>query len=856
MYRSFRSPMEGFGSPPGGREGVASFTSPSFMTPSPAGLSQQRDPSYSGNTAPSPSSSVRLSCSSPDGKAVYSLMTTSSGDCFIETHTLPLAGTVEATNVDAYDSKAAIIRTHLPHNVTSALSRYPAMELLCLGGAAPSSTTTHKPQQRGPTSANLMPFLCLYTKKDVFLLKLCYEPNGSPEAEGTVISVDEPYDDFLMSNSNANIIRIQPAPQQAKGYATICPPMAMAMLTQDQSTKMYSLTLYHGPPPPNKFTMESLTDSHEFGTEELDDPTERIVDFCFCKSPKLSLLSSLTVAFLKGNGKILFATPIVFKGTVVASAAVTESLDFLAASVQEEQTFSPFFNQYAAAKKFITDAFPNLGRSSFVTTAFGSSEESMIFEWGVQIQGPLISLPPAAECHEVTEFFAKSIVPFGGAGDLVGFAVGYSNETVDIAVASPTALIPRFMFEKPDDAAVLDANLPNGVCVDRVEFSSDNKPLKDIFLVPDPIMEFVVHLVTPSHIVSVSSNAAQIASNKAWEDAMKETDPNALLFFSPPSKRGDLKPKTTAWSCLDVAFFQGNQNPIVGAIVSSNVEFGHIFVVRLGNGKMTAINLTEKRHLNEMDDLPGKRSVPALQLMGGYAETESLADLIQPLIQKVYDGISNMAQIGGSSTMPEDMTVDVLAGAMSIYERVKKEVYLPLTEMNEHVNVRRAELKHVVQKQLEALEALKEVIGKLREKQYAIQEQMDILYSNSRCLEERSSSALQSCNDLQPTITQAEYDHFQEIKRLDDKTKAWKSQAEILKVKVASITDLIESDNTKEEFDLPVEQLKQAKEMLGGSEKYIYEGKSKLDSLSRNVDQLAAFTGYISQRNRPLPLKE
>jgi Nuclear pore component len=861
MSRLFTSPVGGLGSPPAGQAGTPSFASPSFMTPSP-GFSQ-RDTTYPGSAPPpsSSSTSVRLSCSSPDGKAVHSLVSSSSGgSCYIETYTLPLAGTVEPSNNEGYESKAAVIRTHLPGHVASALSRYPAMELLCLGSgdsssAASSATSPATPELQRRSSAVSLPLLCLYTKKDVFLLELCYEPTGADEVEGTVVSVDEPYDDFLMSNSTANIIRIQPAPQQATGYATLCPAGAMAMLTQDSSSKIYSLTLYHGPPPPGTFSMQSSTNSHEFGTEELDDPTERIVDFCFCQSSKISLLSSLTVAFLKGNGRVLFATPIVFRGTVVASAAVSEALDFLAASIQAEEKYSPFFNQYAAAKKFITDAFPNLGKSNFVITSFGTLNESFIFEWPVQLQGPLISLLPPDENQDVNQTMAKSIVPFRGAGDLVGFAVGYSNETVDIAVASPTALVPRFQLEKPQDADELDANLPYGVCVDRIMLAGGDSSPKIITLIPDPIMGHVIHLVTPAHIFSVSSNAAQIASNKAWEEAIQQTDPDALQrVFSPPSKRGDLKPKTMVWSCLDVTVFQGNQNPIIGAIVSSNIEFGHILIARLRNGKMTPINLTERRHLSEIDRLSGQQKEPVLAITDGPAE-DSLADIIQPLIQQVYDGISNMAQIGGSSTKPEDITVDILAGAMSIYEKAKKEVYLPLAEMNEHVTVRREELKEVVRKQLEAVKALKEVIGKLREKQSSLKEQVDVLYANSKSLEERSASALQSSKDLQPTITQAEYDYFQEIKRLNDKTKAWKSHVEILKVKVTSITDSMESGTTIEPVKLSEDNLQSAKQVLGGCETSIHDGRTKLNSLSSELDQLAAFTGYISQAKRTLPLK-
>jgi hypothetical protein len=789
-------------------------------------------------------------------------MITRSDLCYIETHTLPLTGTVDPTSEETnYESKASIIRTPLPGHVFSALSRYPPIELVCVGGDSLATATTKTSQQQqqkqGSSSSSStvpLPLLCLYTKKDVFLLDLCYEPTGTPEVEGTISSIDEPYEDFLMANSTVNIIRIQPAPQQSQGYATMCPPGAMAMLAQDQSTKFYTLTLYHGASPSNVFSIQSSTTSHEIQTEEIDDPMERIVDFCFCRSNSLSLLSSVTAAFLKGNGLVLFGTPIVFRGMVVANAVLSETLDFLEASVQAEKPYTAFFNQYATAKRFFSDAFPNRGQSNFVTTTLGTARNLQVFEWGMQIQGPLIELPPTPEV-DTNQASSRSIVPFDSAGDLMGLAIGYTSEVVDIAVASPTVLVPRFKFESDNDAQELDSNLAYGVCVDRIEFSGGESTSHSICLIPDPVSECVVHLVTPTHIYCVFSNAAQIASNKSREDAIRETNGvDVQSVFSPPSKRADLKPKTTAWSCLNVSFFQGNQNPLVGAVVSSNIELGHILVARLRNGKMIAVNLTEKQHLFEMDTLADPQSDPVSKIPGGSQETELLANIIQPLIRKVYDGIANMAQIGGSSTAPEGISVDILAGAMSIYQKSKKEVYLPLVEMNEYVVARREELKEVVRKQHEVVKALQDVIDKLREKQSTIQERMDVLFTNSKALEARSSSALQSSKDVQPTITQAEYDYFQEVKRLEEKTTSWEGEAEILKLKATNITDAIESGAMTGPINLSEENLENATQILQGTEKYIEKGWREIRSLSSKVDQLAAYTGYISQGSRSLPL--
>ena len=93
----------------------------------------------------------------------------------------------------------------------------------------------------------------------------------------------------------------------------------------------------------------------------------------------------------------------------------------------------------------------------------------------------------------------------------------------------------------------------------------------------------------------------RVASNK-----VRNNGPTSLLgrarltIFSSSSRRCNLQPTTTAWNCLDVIPFQMEQNPIAGAVISSDIQLGHAMVVRFSNGSMITINLTGRRHLCEM----------------------------------------------------------------------------------------------------------------------------------------------------------------------------------------------------------------------------------------------------------------
>jgi hypothetical protein len=516
-----------------------------------------------GETSPEASSAcVRLSCLSPDGRAVHSLAVRNSVVA-IETYSLPLVGTVEGDNDIRDGTVPAVVWTSLPERVRTALERYPAMELLCVDVDSPSTSAAFKIGER-----QRIPRLCLYTKKDVFLLELGYTPSGASEVEGVVLSVKEPFDVVLIGTSTStSIIRIRQAPQKYMGYATMCPPECVAMLSHDSMTNEYSLNLYHG--------NDSVGTPHVYGMEQLEEQVERITDFCFCQSNAFSLLSSLTVALLKGSGDVLFATPILFRGTVVPRGTVAKTLEYLAAELKRMEPTSAKWRQIRVAKQYLLDAFPDDGRSHFLT----AQERSVAFEWPVQMQGPVLVAPESDDF----ETLASAIEPVA-AGDLVGVAIGHLGHKLEFGILSPTTLIPRFKLENEEDTYQLDQQLKWGAIVNRVDLRDDEYDRQpnnaSLALIRDPVMDTVIHYVTPTSIKSISTNSVKITANKVRDQVGA-----ASGMFSPPSKRKDIRPRTTAWSCLDVSNMQDQRSYVSGAVVSGDVHLGHVLVSRLSNGK-------------------------------------------------------------------------------------------------------------------------------------------------------------------------------------------------------------------------------------------------------------------------------
>ena len=784
-------------------------------------------------------------------------MATSSGEYYIETYSLPLAGTAESSESNHAQEIPSKIRTRLPGKLCSALSRYPAIELLCVD----VESTPEKVKINEKTLAQI-PSLCLYTKKDVFLLEISYETRGAAEVEGVVSNISEPCEEFLIGNSATDILRIRQAPQKINGYATMCPVGAMSMLSKNSSTSEYSLCVYHG-----KSAANTGLTSHYFQMEDLADPNERIVDFCFCQSNELPLLSSLTVAFLKVSGEVLFATPIVFQGTIVSSQTVAKTLDFLDSSLNDADQNTATWRQSRIAKQFLLDAFPNNGRTNFITVGQATAKE--VFQWPVQIQGPIL-LPPQLEesSYENNDDYqammsAETIEPFATDGDLVGFSIGHLAKMVDFAVVSPSSFVPRFKFESSNDAYDLDQDLAFGHIVNRVDLRSSDSTgedgmVKAVKLIPDPIMDNVVHCMTPNEIVSISTNTLRVASNKVREQASTKLlgSGTASGMFSPPSRRSDLVQKTTAWKCLDVSFFQGRQNPIVGAVISEDVQLGHTLVVRLSKGDMIPINLTETRHRCELEKFSAPEQVLAIkdaqsasisqaekQALTSLDETEALSNVVQPIMRDVMKGIGTLAQVGGTATAQADISSEILAGFVGIESKCKNEIYLPLLEMNEHVTARKAELKADNEKRKQQLNALKEMIANLREKQNIIREKRDIMQENSKSLADRSASVLQSSKDLFPTITQAEYDYFQELKRIDEKTKIWENQVGILSRKISSLNDSLATKNP-EPLNLPHQYLQNAGQLLQASRVLHKKHERGLASSEDRLDALATVAGF------------
>ena len=514
---------------------------------------------------------LQLACTSEDGRSVHVLVQDNAGSGFaIHTWALPLQGT---TDQEWEPDMPRVIHTALPDGVSSMLSVETPLELICVEGDAGPDKSVDGPNR-------LLSILCVYTRHAAFLLQLGYpdsfRPYDGTPVDGVCLSVQEPFQSFLLSESSGrSIVRIRPAPHQRLGYVLCSPQGSMAMLTQDAVDNSYSLVLYHGVTGYNERL--PLTVAIAFGMESLGDGgADRITDFNFGQSNELSLLASISVHFLKGSGEVWGASPVLCEGAVVPQVFFQQCWEYMNAEADGElgpDGIPPNpakQRQYRGACAYLHAAFSTdlATDSDFLTSVLFTGDKESPTYWPVQLQGPIVrpnNETPGVRAAALEPFFAQN---------LVGIAIGYTDPAIDFAVIPPSALVPRFQFEDGTDGAVIDTRLTQfGVVVESVELSmpADDETVADTrpdrqrtILVRDPVKENLIHILTKNCVISVQGSGPGAFSRK-----IRGVNDSGNTV------------ETRAW----VSFVSTNPGSLIGAVVSADARLGHALIACRKDGK-------------------------------------------------------------------------------------------------------------------------------------------------------------------------------------------------------------------------------------------------------------------------------
>jgi len=199
----------------------------------------------------------------------------------------------------------------------------------------------------------------------------------------------------------------------------------------------------------------------------------------------------------------------------------------------------------------------------------------------------------------------------------------------------------------------------------------------------------------------------------------------------------------------------------------------------LSNGDMEAVNVTAAQYLNEASLLGTKETSTPLLLKEhaspssktasqALAAMESIPPFYEvsiPLIQKAGVGLSSVGKLVGGSTQPCNIQAGMVATLIDTKSKLERNVVLPLRELFHQITQRTKLLEQMYASQALQLAKLKGQMDVLRQRQKESIELKKMLEGQSALLCQRSAGVLETSRDLLPTITQAEYDYFQQLKR-------------------------------------------------------------------------------------------
>lgn len=580
----------------------------------------------------SPNTRVELSCLSPDHRSFHTLH---NNDTVI-TQSLPL-NEVDANPHQQFKKKSTFrsIRTKLPSQITQVLTIDEPIELLCVDNDTPSNF--------------LLPLLCIYTPKSVFVIQIQYEKDYSDDSssissktlKGGVISVHEPFEAYLLSREDVSIQRIRSAPQssQRKMHSTICNRGAMVMLCTTEMDACYEshIVLFHGWS--NKTTILKkelandyyITSPATVHSEQTD--TSPIVDMAFSPSMTRGLSddiydglfwNSSSLVLTTENGSLYILNPIVFDNTIYPKRSVWNSFQALQLEIIRTENLVSKIAECRRSKAALQylkslfdlddiyqigslDAFEKSGYYIPTKLRHGGHATS----WPVALQGPIYksymddNYEPV-ECLELIPPFSDQGLESLNSLSAIGMVLGRKSSVDYIIIPSAASiidgthvLIPRFAFEVDEDSVHLNVIISeSGILVERLiiedgTLQEDNHFVgrtgeERVCILIDPFMDqTMLHHVSPHGVITVTTNAISLLMKKLTDltEGCIEND-------------GSDKVNTHAFSTIEINDLVRKSNPLNGVIISGDSQLGHVMVIVLSDGECLRLkNLHSRKTL-------------------------------------------------------------------------------------------------------------------------------------------------------------------------------------------------------------------------------------------------------------------
>ncbi|KAL7538311.1 hypothetical protein ACHAXR_008460 [Thalassiosira sp. AJA248-18] len=570
----------------------------------------------------------------------------------------------------------------------------------------------------------------------------------------------------------------------------------------------------------------------------------------------------------------------------------------------EQERLEARLRQCRAARRYLLDAFgipegvvpQHGGRGQGATTMQGSyyvsasvvhcrsyttssslddGMFSQALTWQPRLQGPLISpehldsTSPPPPCMCIESFGGAA----AGAGIIDGFIVARgdgkdadgSSILVEFGIlpGEGVVILPRFEFESDADCQLIDELVRGtGMFVERASIMNDMGSTEETeesggtssraltssasvgrgcSIVVDPLDDIMVHVMTRSRIVTVTTNAVAVTAN------CFKSRVGGSASLKTGEKQGMPSIRTKVWSGLEV---NSSDAALVGAQVSGDVHLGHILLARVSSGAMEVVNITATQCLHETSEQMLEKSKEldaydgddeALEIL---KRVKPLHELLQPLIDKVCDGLSKMGKIVGGATLPKDAGPENLAVFLDTQHSCEVNVLMPMEEMSKILSARRELLKEMYDHQAAELVRLTALLSEFKQKYESNLKRVVELESKASVLAERSSAVLTATRELRPQITDAEAAYFKDLHRYETSCNKWDNQISELKKDASSSCDAmsagaIENGDARCLVDLPPQKIEVCHKLLSGERQMLKELDQKVKESSAVVEQLS-----------------
>mmetsp|Transcript_32071 Transcript_32071/g.59231 ORF Transcript_32071/g.59231 Transcript_32071/m.59231 type:complete len:1221 (+) Transcript_32071:86-3748(+) len=519
---------------------------------------------------------------------------------------------------------------------------------------------------------------------------------------------------------------------------------------------------------------------------------------------------------------------------------------------------------------------------SYSSTADDDGRFSRALAWQPRLQGPLIvpsdSASPLPPCLCIESFGSAA-----GAGIIDGFVVardckGDSRSHTSSKSSSPihvefgilpgegAVILPRFEFESDVDCQLIDELVRGtGMYVERASIMNDKSSAeedlggtspsralsvsasssigRDCCIVVDPLDDIMIHVLTRSRIVTVTTNAVAVTANCFKSRAVGE----AASVRKRGNNQGMSSIRTKVWSGLEV---NSSDAALVGARVSGDVHLGHILLARVSNGPMEVVNITATQCLHETSEQMKAKSEQldafdgdqkALEIL---KRVQPLPELLQPLIDKVCNGLSKMGKIVGGATLPKDAGPENLAVFLDTQHSCEVNVLMPMEEMSKILTARRDLLKEMYNHQAAELVRLSALLDEFKQKYESNLKRVLELESNALVLAERSSAVLTATRELRPQITDAEAAYFKDIQRYESTCNKWEGTVNELRTDATTSCDAmsagaIEHGDVRCLVDLPPQKIEMCHKLLHGEGQILKELERKVKESTVVVERLS-----------------